>query len=158
MTASAEPTDPPSAGITFRVLGMEPAPQGSKSPKGRTRTGKAVLVESCKRVKPWRERVTDAAVAAGVPLMRGPVTATMTFVFRRPAGHFKANGQLKPSAPRWHCVRPDGSKLMRSTEDALSKVLYEDDSRIVFGAWEKRYCVDDREQPGAIITILPLPT
>ena len=151
-----EPQIPPE-GITFRVQGMEPAPQGSKSPKGRTRTGRVVLVESSRRVKPWRALVNDAAVAAGVPLIRGAVSMTTTFIFRRPGGHFRTNGDLKPSAPRWHCVRPDGSKLLRSTEDALSKVLYEDDARIVFSAWEKRYCVNDSEQPGAIITIMPLP-
>jgi Holliday junction resolvase RusA-like endonuclease len=53
-------------------------------------------------------------------------------------------------------VKPDGSKLLRSTEDALSNLLYEDDARIVMGTFHKRYCIGD-ERPGAIISLIPLP-
>ena len=139
----------PSA-VTFRVEGMEPAPQGSKRHVGNGR-----MIESCPHVKPWRILVAQSAVAAGVPLLRGPVRMSIVFVFTRPAGHFRKDGSLKPSAPRHHCVRPDGSKLLRSTEDALSKLAFEDDSRIVGGAWEKRYAVG-KERPGALITVIAL--
>jgi hypothetical protein len=62
---------------------------------------------------------------------------------------------LKPSAPRFHCVKPDGSKLLRSTEAALTGVLFEDDARIAHGNWQKRYTVGG-EQAGAIITLISL--
>ena len=140
---------PAAQGVTFRVEGMTPAPQGSKR-----HVGNGVMLESCKRVKPWRLLVAEAAVRAGVPLLRGPVTMSVVFLFARPMGHFRRNGSLKPSAPIHHAAKPDGSKLIRSTEDALSKLVYEDDSRIVTGTWHKRYCVDN-ERPGAIITITP---
>ena len=136
-------------GVTFRVEGMTPAPQGSKS-----HVGNGVMVESCKRVRPWRLLVAEAAVRAGVPLLRGPVSMSAVFLFARPMGHFRKDGSLKPSAPRHHAVKPDGSKLIRSTEDALSKLLFEDDSRIVTGSWYKRYCVEG-ERPGAVITVTP---
>lgn len=139
----------PSA-VTFRVEGMEPAPQGSKRHVGGGR-----MIESCPHVKPWRILVAQSAVAAGVPLLRGPVRMSIVFVFTRPAGHFRKDGSLKPSAPRHHCVRPDGSKLLRSTEDSLSKLAFEDDSRIVGCAWEKRYAVG-KERPGALITVIAL--
>jgi Holliday junction resolvase RusA-like endonuclease len=113
------------------------------------------MVESCKTVKPWRYLVSQAAIATGVPLIRGPVSLSVVFLFQRPKGHFGVKG-LKPSAPRFHMVKPDGSKLLRSTEDALSKLLYEDDARIVMGTFHKRYCIGD-ERPGAVITIIPLP-
>jgi len=156
-----------SRSVTFRVIGMEPAPQGSKTPmgrkkptppktpNGRPKKGRIILVESCKRVKPWRILVADAAVRSGATLIRGPVTMSCVFIFTRPKGHFGKRGLL-PSAPRWHMVKPDGSKLLRSTEDALSSVLYEDDARIVSGSFDKRYAVGD-ELPGAIITLTPLP-
>jgi crossover junction endodeoxyribonuclease RusA len=135
--------------LTFRVEGMAPAPQGSKR-----HLGNGVMVESCKQVKPWRYMVTQAAIATGVPLMRGPVSLSVVFLFQRPKGHYGAKG-LKPSAPRFHMVRPDLSKVLRSTEDALTGVLYDDDARIVSTTMLKRYCVGS-ELPGAIITLISM--
>lgn len=135
--------------ITFRVSGMAPAPQGSKR-----HLGNGVMVESCKRVKPWRILVAEAAAASGASLLRGPVSMSAVFLFARPKGHYGKRG-LKPSAPRWHSVKPDVSKLQRSTEDALSGILFEDDARITSATISKRYCVGD-ELPGAIITIVQL--
>jgi crossover junction endodeoxyribonuclease RusA len=145
---------------TFRVEGMAPAPQGSKR-----HLGKGVMIESCRNVKPWRALVAHAAIAAKVPLMRGPMCMSAVFLFRRPAGHYK-NGILKPlnaalssatskEAPQYHSVKPDSSKLQRSTEDALSKLAYEDDARICDCVIKKRWCVGD-ERPGALITLIPL--
>lgn len=136
--------------ITFRVEGMAPAPQGSKS-----HVGRGVMIESCKQVKPWRLLVTHAALATGLPIIRGPVSVSIVFLFLRPKGHFTAKGLLKASAPAHHAVKPDGSKLLRSTEDALTGSLLEDDARIVSGSFQKRYCVGD-EKPGALITVIPL--
>jgi crossover junction endodeoxyribonuclease RusA len=136
--------------ITFTVRGMEPKPQGSKRSVGR-----GVMVESCRQLKPWRAMVTAAAIESGAALVRGPVALSVVFVFCRPAGHFRKNGTLKPSAPRWHAVRPDLDKICRSIGDSLSKVLYEDDARIVSLTGEKRYAVGN-EPPGAIITLVPL--
>lgn len=137
--------------FTFRVEGMNPAPQGSKK-----HVGNGVMIESCKNVRPWRHHVSMAAIAAGVTMIRGPVTMSVVFLFSRPVSHFRRDGTLKPSAPIHHCVKPDLSKLLRSTEDALSKVAYEDDARIVScSGLAKRYCVGN-ERPGAIITIIPL--
>jgi Holliday junction resolvase RusA-like endonuclease len=140
---------PPSA-ITFTVQGMAPAPQGSRKHIGNGRT-----IESCKQVKPWRLLVAEAATTSGATLLRGPVSMSCVFLFNRPKGHFTAKGTLRPSAPAFHCVKPDGSKLLRSTEDALSKLIYEDDARIVSSSFLKRYTTGT-EYPGAIITIIPL--
>ena len=136
--------------FTFRVAGMATAPQGSKRHVGRGR-----MVESSRDVMPWRLLVALAAVEAGAQLIRGPVRMSAVFLFTRPAGHFRQDGTLKPSAPKHHCVKPDASKLQRSTEDALSKLAYEDDCRIVGLSCEKRYCAPG-ELPGALITLIPL--
>jgi Holliday junction resolvase RusA-like endonuclease len=117
--------------------------------------GGGVMIESCKAVKPWRLLVAHAAIAARVPMLRGPVRLSLVFLFTRPAGHYRRDGSLKPSAPVYHAVKPDGSKLQRSTEDALSGLVIEDDARIVGTVWDKRYCVGS-ERPGALITVIPL--
>lgn len=130
---------------------MAPAPQGSKRHVGNGR-----MIESSRNLKPWRLLVTDAAVAAGMPLIRGPVTLSVVFLFLRPAGHYRKNGTLRPAAPRWMAVKPDLSKLLRSTEDALVGCLIEDDARIVSCDASKRYCVGD-ERPGALVSVVALP-
>lgn len=87
-------------------------------------------------------------------MIRGPLSMSVVFLFERPKGHWGKRGLL-PSAPVFHAVKPDVSKLLRSTEDALTAILYEDDARIVMTTGSKRFCVGT-EQPGAIITLIPL--
>lgn len=151
---------PPGA-VTFRVEGMAAAPQGSKR-----HVGKGVMIESCANVKSWRLLVVHAAIAAKVPLLRGPVTMSVVFLFQRPANHYRRDGTLKPlnpslvsatsrEAPAYHCVTPDRDKILRSTQDALKGLAYTDDARVVGGDSEKRWCVGD-ERPGALITVIPL--
>jgi hypothetical protein len=131
-----------------------------------------------KAVGPRRYQITLAAVSGFLPdlrscmtrqdayVLQGPVRMSAVFRFQRPANHYRKGGILKPlnealssatsqEAPLCHCVQPDWSKLQRSTEDALTGLLYQDDARIVGGACEKRWCVGD-ERPGALITLIPL--
>jgi crossover junction endodeoxyribonuclease RusA len=137
--------------ITFTVAGMPPAPQGSKRHVGNGR-----MIESSKQVKPWRYLVQQAAVATQQPTITGPVSLSCVFLFPRPKSHFNSKGTLKPSAPTFHSVKPDGSKCLRSTEDALvDSGLLQDDARIAISSFTKRYTVGT-EHPGAIITIIPL--
>jgi Holliday junction resolvase RusA-like endonuclease len=104
-----------------------PAPQGSKKFVGRG-GGFGQLVESSKKVKPWRQDVKAAAIeamnGAGNGII-GPVRAKMIFTMPKPK-----------SAPKrrksWPDRKPDLSKLVRSTEDALSEAgVWEDDARVV---------------------------
>lgn len=137
--------------ITFTVAGMPPAPQGSKRHVGNGR-----LIESSKHVKPWRYLVSQAAVATNQPTITSPVSLTITFLFPRPKSHYTTKGTLKPSAPTHHATRPDASKCLRSTEDALVDAgLLQDDALVALASISKRYCCP-KEHPGAIITITPL--
>lgn len=120
------------------------------------------MLESSSRVKPWRQAVTMAvANSFDGPIIDGPVSVKVTFLFPRPAGHFGKKG-LKPSAPRHLLSRNAGDldKLCRSTLDGLSAgaggVLIRDDSQVVELIARKRYTTDD-ESPGALITVsIPL--
>jgi crossover junction endodeoxyribonuclease RusA len=111
--------------VTFFVPG-EPAPQGSK--RGFVIGGRAVLVESSAKNRPWRAAVANAALearaAAGLtePL-DGALSVTLHFQFVRPKSAPKR--RTRPE------TRPDVSKLVRSVEDALTGVLIRDDSLIV---------------------------
>jgi Holliday junction resolvase RusA-like endonuclease len=123
---------PPAPAFSLIVYGV-PAPQGSKKPVGNRRSKKGnlvpVLVESSKKVKPWREAVDDAArtqieQTPGWVKLDGPLVAEMHFTM--PA--------LKrmPKDRVAHTVYPDLSKLLRSTEDALTTGgVWADDARVV---------------------------
>lgn len=50
----------------------------------------------------------------------------------------KAN-TVKESAPAYPVARPDGTKLVRAFEDALTKFVWSDDSLIVSMRWDKRF-------------------
>jgi Holliday junction resolvase RusA-like endonuclease len=124
--------------VIIEVLGT-PAPKGS----GRAimRGGKAQHVPSgssvnARKLKSWDRAVRDAAAGAvgkvdAPPFVGVPLRVTMVFRLLRPGGHYSRAGQVKPSAPTWPTVKPDGDKLIRATSDTLTGVVFGDDSQIV---------------------------
>lgn len=136
--------------IEFFVPGV-PAPGGSK--KAFVIGGRARITDDCKRNAPWRQSVVVFAQQAyqGEPLT-GPLRVSIVFVMPRLKGHYgsgKNVGQLKANAPVWHTVKPDATKLMRSTEDALTGILWRDDATIVQPHPTKMY----GDRPGAYIVV-----
>lgn len=148
--------------MKFRVEGI-PAPQGSKRPVragGRT-TGRVVLVESSKKVGPWRDAVMGASLLARTTefyrkeFPEGPVSLTVTFIMPRPAGHYGRGRTraLLPSAPARPAGYPDLDKLCRSTCDALVAAgVLADDAQVVELNAAKVYAADG-EAPGAVVEI-----
>jgi len=122
--------------MIFHVVGLTPAPQGSKRHVGGGR-----MVESSAKVRPWREAVRQEALATGLTITAQPVFLRLSFTFARPKGHRNAKGQLRPSAPVDHITRPDLDKLCRSTLDALTGVLFADDSQVAFLVASKAYAL-----------------
>ena len=134
--------------ITITVYGI-PAPQGSKRFVGMSKTGRGILIESSAKVKPWRQSVTMAAIESRARIA-GPVSVCMTFTLPRPAAAKKR---------AHHATKPDLSKLVRSTEDALTDAgVWEDDSRVCRIVSEKLYVGSEGSLnfPGAVIVIRPL--
>lgn len=154
--------------LAIEVYGT-PGPQGSKSgfvikSKDPAARGRVVMKESSDKVKPWRQDVGAAARKAieGLDwvLLDGPLVVRMVFSFVRPAGHYGSGrnaGVLKASSPPRPAVYPDLSKLVRSTEDALTGTIWRDDSRVVeYARAAKVYVGEDREalsRPGAWIVV-----
>lgn len=152
--------------VTVTVHG-QPAPQGSKRPFRNQTTGRLHMAEQSKRVAPWRQDVKHAALAVlgdDWTLLDGPLAVSMVFTFARPKGHWRTGRNahlLRGSAPARPAGIPDLSKLARSTEDALTGVLWVDDARIVeyrrFGKWWAGSSdVDVLTVPGAVIRVWPL--
>jgi Holliday junction resolvase RusA-like endonuclease len=143
--------------LTFALHGL-PISQGSKSFKGISRSGRAIMVESSKALKPWRGMVQTAiraaiaqapAPPAGWPLL-GPIAVELCFTMRKPA-----------SAPKrrrtWPVVYPDIDKICRSALDSATLAgLWGDDSQVVdLHAWKVYPLETPRalRQPGLHATV-----
>jgi Holliday junction resolvase RusA-like endonuclease len=155
--------------IAFAVYGS-PGPQGSKTARpvytgrgaNRRPTGRTVLHESSAKVRPWREAV--AAVAARhtlggatpgwTALLTGPLVVDM--IFTMPKGSTLAKWL------DWHDRIPDLSKLARSTEDALTGLVWGDDGQITgYRRLEARFegssDPDTLRKPGAVVRVWRVP-
>lgn len=129
--------------ISFTVVGT-PRTAGSKS-IGRTRTGGAFIRGAGKYEKQWRSQVTDAAREshANRPLIYGPVALHLAFYFARPKSHLSLRkGEpvgVRPSAPTRHTQKPDCTKMTRALEDALTGVIWQDDSQVIVQTVSKHW-------------------
>jgi len=112
----------PGPSIAFLVRGL-PIPQGS------TRTwvtnGRPVITSAAKGLSVWRRLVADVAQDYAPPqLWEGPIRMDLTFGLPKPK-----------SAPKrkrvWPDKRPDLDKLTRAVLDALTHVMFVDDSQVV---------------------------
>ena len=137
--------------LAFRVIGI-PQAQGSARafmPKG----GRfPVVTSSNPKLRGWRHLVSDAAGravadAGGQLMTEGPVRVVVEFRLPRP----KALG--KKDAP--HTKAPDVDKALRSCLDAMSGVVYRDDSQVSQVKASKFYAAVG-EAPHAVIVVTPL--
>lgn len=128
--------------LSFFVAGL-PKPAGSKRGFYIAKIKRVVITDACKGSKDWKTDVRHAvqAVYQGEP-WDCPIKLSIAFVMPRPKGHFrtgKNSGKLRESAPCTPIVKPDLLKLARAVEDALTGVLYRDDSLIVDEYLSKSY-------------------
>lgn len=119
------------------------------------------------RLKPWRREVEGAAIHAmkdagfaeddQVVPFDGLVCVTMEFFWARPKTHYgtgKNERLLKDSAPAAPGKAPDLGKQARAIQDAMTKIVYLDDSKIVSEVHVKRY-VHAWEREYVVVTVAP---
>ena len=113
--------------IKFTVYGT-PATQGSKI---RTQYG---VREDNPKLSQWRQQVAEVAKReySGEPFTG---RLSLSLIFHRPRsrsdyGTGKNADKLKASAPLEPTKRPDLTKLTRAVEDAMTGIIYHDDSQI----------------------------
>lgn len=157
--------------LRIDVIG-KPEPRGSKTAnavynkqtKKPLMKGRRVIVaqrDSNKHSGEWMGIVASAASkafeAAGyVELFTGPLVASCVFTLVRPGGHFGKGARssaLKASSPAFPAIKPDVTKLWRGTEDALTGIVFRDDTQVVRAHIEKVYGASY----GAVIRIWALP-
>lgn len=143
----------------FFVPGV-PVPGGSKRAFVNKTTGAAFVTDANKETKIWQNAVRHAFNMKFdkdfTPLKEG-IKLDITFLFPRPKSHFhqrKTGAVIKKYAPLIHTKKPDRTKLLRSTEDALKGLAYLDDAQVCAGQTYKLYT---ERSPGAIIKITAIP-
>lgn len=124
--------------LSFFVCGNA-APAGSKT--GGIINGHLIMRPASKRTKPWMHDVAAVARSAHRgPLITGPIELCLTFVRVRPKAHYRTGRHsdlLRASAPEWPTTKPDLTKTIRAIEDALTGVIWRDDSQVVKQTTEK---------------------
>lgn len=88
-------------------------------------------------------------------LLAGPIELKLIFYMARPKGHFRTGkhaGELRESAPEHPTSKPDLTKLTRAVEDALTGIIWKDDSQVVQQDTKKVYC-EPEDKVGVYITI-----
>lgn len=149
--------------FAFDVLGT-PAPKGSSRAFVNKKTGRAFVAPGGAKstevkIASWNVAVREAALdvigeVVVPPFVDVALAVTIVFHVARPKGHWgkgKNAGKLMPSAPARPATKPDIDKLARTTLDALTGAVFDDDSRIADLALSKRWAAPGRE--GATITI-----
>lgn len=141
--------------IRFTVFGT-PQTAGSKRAFPIRRGGQVLgvrVTDDNPKSRDWKTTVSQtAAEHFRGELLDGPLSVELVFSLVRPKGHFGKRGLLA-SAPEHPTVKPDVLKLARAVEDALTNVVWRDDSLIVRETLWKRY----GERAGVEITVERIP-
>lgn len=131
--------------IEFEVEGI-PQVQGNHRV---SRSG--YTYDTNKKLAPWRRRVALVARQAmnrhRLDPIEGPVSLTIEYALPRTKA-------MKTDPPPPMVQRPDSTKLTRAIEDALSGIVYADDSQITDHRTHKRRAFLG-EQPHARVRIEP---
>ena len=129
--------------LEFFVPG-KPATAGSKRAFLSKTTNKMVVKHDNPRHAEWRRMVRSEAreKMSGEPLIDGPVRMHVIFWMKRPGS---------PSIKKrpYPIVTPDLDKMVRAINDALTGVVFKDDSQVVVQRAEKFY----GETPGARVRV-----
>lgn len=121
--AAAQLLGPRNEGIQLTVYG-DPQPQGSTRAFMRPGMKYPVVTSDNPKNKSWRQEVASQAINSmlGRAVFTGAIMLTVNFYFERPKSQKKAI---------YKTTRPDCDKLVRSIADAMTGIVYGDDSQIV---------------------------
>lgn len=138
--------------IIFFVNGV-PKPSGSKRGFFIPKLKRVIIVDANPNSKDWKIDVKHAASEHySGPLLECPLRVSMAFFMVRPKSHYRSGKNihlLKEGAPEFPAQKPDVLKLCRGVEDAMTGIIYQDDSQIVTEYLTKRYAA----APGVQIEI-----
>lgn len=109
------------------------APVPKARPRVAVRNGKAHAFTP-RRTERAEDQIRQVWLESGFGIQPGPCYVDVLVRLARPLGHFGSGrnaARLLPSAPRWPAVLPDVDNYAKTALDALRRVAFEDDGRIV---------------------------
>jgi Holliday junction resolvase RusA-like endonuclease len=133
--------------IHFDVAGI-PVAQGSKT-VGRSANGAPFVRDTAKGLKDWRQLVAwsaQEAVGINAPWLFARTPLRVGVVFRMPVPKSAPKRRRLPATKK-----PDLDKLLRAILDALTGVLYHDDSQVVEALVRKELAYD--AAPGVSVSV-----
>lgn len=86
------------------------------------------------------------------PPLEGPLGVALVFVLPRPG---RLIWKTRPMPRAWHGSKPDAENLAKSVLDALTGLIWRDDSQ-VSELTLRKYIASGGEQPNVVVTILTL--
>lgn len=138
---------------SLRAYGM---PKGQPRPRAFVRpgTGRAGVYDPG-TAEGWKSDIARACAGLEGAGMHAPLSVTLTFYMPRPKGHYRANGTLKPSAPRYlHDSKPDADNLAKAVLDTLTNIkAWLDDDQVCELTIRKYWEVPQGAPPGCVIQI-----
>ena len=138
--------------LIFFVAGV-PKPAGSKRGFYISNIKRVVITDANPNSADWKTDVKhEAQRNYSAELWDGPIFLKLTFNIVRPKSHYRSGKNshlLKDSAPLFPTSKPDALKLARGVEDALTGVVWKDDSLIVDEHLHKRFAY----KPGCKIEV-----
>lgn len=119
--------------IAFTVYGT-PIPKGSTRAFYVKKLGRAVITAANSKTKPWAQMITATALSERPEQpLEGAIALRLAFYLPRPVS--------LPKKARMAIKKPDLDKLSRTVKDALTGVIWKDDSQVVQLLATKEYGV-----------------
>lgn len=139
--------------LSFTVAGVS-QPKGSTKAFRARRSHRIIVTNDNAKCKAWERAIAQVATLAmsheGLrPFSEvTPMAIDVTFYLPRPLKY-----QTKKYAPVDvpHVTKPDADKLARAVKDALTGVVWVDDSQVTLLIARKRYCAAGDSPHAAII-------
>ena len=138
--------------ISFFVPGTPVAKGSAKAFYNRNARKIVTMQDNGDKQKPWASMISYCAQEKGFKVSSGGFMIYLMFRMPRPKSHYgtgKNSSKLKDNAPDWHTGKPDLDKLVRCVKDALTGIVWKDDSQVSFLSAGKIYS----EKPGVKIEV-----
>lgn len=114
---------------------------GKPIPKARPRLTRQGLAYTPKPTRDYERTIRREAIQVmrgGCPTVE-PVELSVQAFFPVPSSWSKKRKAMALAGEIQHTVKPDGSNVLKSIEDALNGVVYADDSQIIKSTISKHY-------------------
>lgn len=134
--------------IAFQVPGI-PVPKGSAT--AFVVKGRAIVTQTNRaKQKPWASLISVTAQnrmrILNENISLNPISIHLDFYMPRPKAHYHTGAKshlLKTTAPKYHTSKPDIDKLTRLVLDALTGIIWKDDSQVSKQSAIKLYSVEN---------------